>query len=277
MATFENLQAKIARLQAQAELIARNELSTVVAKIRDIMQKHGLTTADIEAHIGSSKKRGRKPGVKIATTAASAVKTKSSAVAAGKLPPKYRDPKTGATWSGHARPPQWIAGAKDRSKFLIDGSSTVSVPAAKKPAAKTGAYVRGPQPAKYRNPETGATWSGRGPAPAWLAAAKDRTTFLIAGVSEGAVEPKAAVAKKAPASAKKTAAKKTATKKAVSKKGAVKNTEAVSKKAPAKKVAAKTAVVKKAAKKPVAKKSSVSTVSGSIAPAAPETSVTAFA
>ncbi|MGN6653601.1 H-NS family nucleoid-associated regulatory protein [Trinickia sp.] len=38
---------------------------------------------------------------------------------------------------------------------------------------------RGPQPAKYRNSETGATWSGRGPAPAWMANAKDRAQFLI--------------------------------------------------------------------------------------------------
>lgn len=30
-------------------------------------------------------------------------------------------------------------------------------------------YVRGPQPALYRDPKTGATWSGRGRAPAWLA------------------------------------------------------------------------------------------------------------
>ncbi|MCS6479740.1 H-NS histone family protein [Burkholderia thailandensis] len=35
------------------------------------------------------------------------------------------------------------------------------------------------QPAKYLNSETGATWSGRGPAPAWLAAADDRSKFLI--------------------------------------------------------------------------------------------------
>ncbi|MEM5389962.1 H-NS family nucleoid-associated regulatory protein [Paraburkholderia phymatum] len=331
MSTLENLQAKIAKLQAQAELIARDESSTVIAKIRDIMERYGLTTADIEAHLGG-KKRGRKPGVKVAGKPATgaakyqdpktgatwtghgrapawianakdrtkflidgssslavnigsankskaAAKVPGKAIAKGKLPPKYRDPKTGATWSGHARPPQWIANAKDRSKFLIDGSSAVSAPAAKKTAAKAGAYVRGPQPAKYRDPKTGATWSGRGPAPAWLAGAKDRTAFLIAGASEGAVAPKTATAKKAPPSVKKTAAKKAARKKAVAKKGAVKEAEAVAKKVQAEKAAAKKAVAKKAAKKSVAKKASVSTVSGSIGPAAARetTSVSAFA
>ena len=211
MATLESLQAKIAKLQAQAEAIARKESSTVIAKVRDIMEKHGLTTADIEAHVGGGKKRGRKPGVKLAVKSGGVAKTKSATGVKGKLRPKYRDPKTGATWSGHARPPQWIAGVKDRTKFLIDSSSAGSVAAAKKPAAKAGAYVRGPQPAKYRDPKTGATWSGRGPAPAWLAGTKDRTKFLIAGTGENTpVAKSAAAVAKAPA--KKSAAKKTAKK-----------------------------------------------------------------
>jgi len=63
MATLENLQAKIARLQAQAEALAAKQSAHVVAKIRDIMEKHGLTVADIAAHTGG-KTRGRKVAVK---------------------------------------------------------------------------------------------------------------------------------------------------------------------------------------------------------------------
>jgi DNA-binding protein H-NS len=107
MTTLNSLQAKIAKLQAQAEAIVKKDSSAVIAKIRDLMEKHGLTTADIDAHIGGGKKRGRKPGVKLAA--------KSSASSA-----KYRDPKTGATWTGHGRAPKWIASAKDRSKFLVE-------------------------------------------------------------------------------------------------------------------------------------------------------------
>ena len=33
-------------------------------------------------------------------------------------------------------------------------------------------------PAKYRDPETGKTWSGKGPTPKWLEG-KDRNEFLI--------------------------------------------------------------------------------------------------
>jgi DNA-binding protein H-NS len=37
---------------------------------------------------------------------------------AGQLPPKFRDPATGNTWSGRGKPPHWIAG-KDRQSFAI--------------------------------------------------------------------------------------------------------------------------------------------------------------
>lgn len=33
--------------------------------------------------------------------------------------PKYRDPESGATWSGRGKPPKWIAGQDDRSRFTI--------------------------------------------------------------------------------------------------------------------------------------------------------------
>jgi DNA-binding protein H-NS len=36
----------------------------------------------------------------------------------GDLPPKYRDPKTGKTWTGRGRAPAWIG--KRREKFLIE-------------------------------------------------------------------------------------------------------------------------------------------------------------
>ncbi|HDV6370371.1 TPA: H-NS histone family protein [Burkholderia cepacia] len=36
-----------------------------------------------------------------------------------------------------------------------------------------------PVAAKYHDPKTGATWSGRGRAPAWIKDAKNRNRFLI--------------------------------------------------------------------------------------------------
>lgn len=37
--------------------------------------------------------------------------------------PKYRDAKTGKTWTGRGKPPAWIAGVKDRIAYLIDGNA----------------------------------------------------------------------------------------------------------------------------------------------------------
>jgi DNA-binding protein H-NS len=172
MATLEAIQKKIKNLQAQATAIAAKEASGVLDRIRDLMEKHGLTVADLEVPAG--KRRGRKLGSQTIEGGA-----KLASKANGKLPPKYRDPKTGATWSGHARPPAWIKDVKDRSKFLIAGGAASTAANAAKPK-KAGAYVRGPQPAMYRDPKTGAEWSGRGRAPAWIASVKDRTKFLIA-------------------------------------------------------------------------------------------------
>jgi len=234
MTTLESLQAKIQKLQAQADALLAKKSSAVIDKIKSLMAEHGLTTADIDSHTGG-KKRGPKPGAKAAKTAAQGTgKTK------GKLPPKYLNPKTGETWSGHARPPAWIASVRDRTKFLIadDAQATAALPkgiagkakavvkkTASESASRTkvvGNYVRGPQPAKYRDPKSGATWSGRGPAPAWLAGAKDRSRFLIDG---GTAADKKSVVKKA-AAKKAPAAKKAAVKKAVSAKAPTKKAAA---------------------------------------------------
>ena len=71
---------------------------------------------------------------------------------------------------------------------------------------------------KYADPKTGATWSGRGRAPAWIRDVKDRSKFLIeAGATAKDAGAKAAPAKKAAAKrvvAKKAAKTTVATKKA---------------------------------------------------------------
>lgn len=174
MTTLESIQARIAKLQAQAETLVATKSTVVLDKIRDLMEKHGIGVSDIEAHVG--KRRGRKSG---ATAAA-----KQSISAA-----KYVDPKTGATWSGRGRAPSWIANAKDRSKFSVGGAAPKSTATTQK-APKAGNYPRGPQAAKYQDPKSGATWSGRGRAPAWLAGVKDRTKYLIAEAATPAVAPK---------------------------------------------------------------------------------------
>ncbi len=94
MATYKDLLSQKAKLEEQLEAVRQKELAEVTERVRQIVQEYGLTAADI----GLAPKRGKR-GPK-------------SAVA-----PKYRDPKTGATWSGRGRAPAWIG--KNRDKYLI--------------------------------------------------------------------------------------------------------------------------------------------------------------
>jgi DNA-binding protein H-NS len=191
--TLEAVQAKMKKLQAQADALIAKQSSGVIAKIRELMAKHGLTTADIDVHAGG-KQRAKHAAAKTAAKPATSVA-------------KYRDPQSGATWSGHGRAPQWIAAAKNRDRYLVDAGAVAVKPLPAKEAKSAGAYVRGPQPAMYQDPKSGATLSGRGRAPAWLAGAKDRSKFLIAGGAEAIVATTASGVSKAKAAGKKTASK----------------------------------------------------------------------
>ncbi|ALL68264.1 histone family protein [Paraburkholderia caribensis MBA4] len=227
MVTLERVQAQIAKLQERAEALKAKQSSSVIARIRSMMDEHGLSVSDIEAHVGR-KERSRP-----------AQKQVGSQV-------KYRDPKTGSTWTGHGRAPAWIASAKDRTRFLVEDGSAATIPGTGTGKRK-GAYPRGPQAPKYHDPSTGATWSGRGPAPAWLAGVKDRGSYLI----EKADANEAPAARDAGKQAVKQVAKKAAARKATAKKGASKKV-AAKKSAGSKPVAAK----KSAGSKPVAAKKS---------------------
>ncbi|HZZ04322.1 H-NS histone family protein, partial [Paraburkholderia sp.] len=154
MPTLEQIQAKLKKLQAQADVLIARKAQVAVNQIRDLMLKHGLTTADIEA-----KARARRAARGLNGHAASG---KTKAAGAGKSLPKYRDHKTGATWTGHGRAPAWIAAVKDRTQFLIDGASELkSTAKAAVTRAKAGSkgQPKGAQPPKYLNPKSGATWS----------------------------------------------------------------------------------------------------------------------
>lgn len=98
MATYKVLREQIAQLTQKAEAARAVELETVIAQIRVKVLEYGLTEKDV-----FPRKRGRPVNAE-----------KSTAT------PKYQDPKTGRTWSGNGRIPDWIKG-KDRDRFLING------------------------------------------------------------------------------------------------------------------------------------------------------------
>lgn len=232
MATLEIIQARIKKLQTQAETLLAKRAQGALDQIRELMIKHGLTTEDIERRAKARRERERKVRLGVSSGKAgiaSAVK--------GKMPPKYRDPKTGATWSGHARPPAWIKDVKDRSKFLIDAAAAAAEPAV---TAKAATKKTAAKKAVAKKAVT-AKSAGR-------KVAKKASAGAKAAVKKVAAKKAAAKSAVKKTAAKKVAAKSaapTAGKRVIAKKAAAKKTGAS--KAPAKKAAAKKAAVKSVA------------------------------
>jgi DNA-binding protein H-NS len=95
---YEELQAKIADLQAQAARVKEEEKEQAIGMARTMISAYGITARDLGLDKSPKSKTGPKAGNKIAA--------------------KYRDPATGATWSGRGKTPRWINGA-DRSQYSI--------------------------------------------------------------------------------------------------------------------------------------------------------------
>src|SRR5213594_808534 len=107
MKTYSAIQAEIAKLEKQAQALRKTEVAGVIAKIKEAIVAYALTAADLGLVRGAKAARtgAAKSGKKTSTTIGVA---------------KYRDPKTGKTWTGRGKPPAWIAGVKNRDAYLID-------------------------------------------------------------------------------------------------------------------------------------------------------------
>ncbi len=117
--TYEAVQKQIARLQAQAKsLEAASDAKKLraVDRVRALMKKLGVELADLNvaprAKTRGGATRGRKPA---------AGKARKSG---GIVPPKYRDPDSGSTWTGRGRTPVWLAKklaeGRTREEFAIN-------------------------------------------------------------------------------------------------------------------------------------------------------------
>jgi DNA-binding protein H-NS len=126
---------------------------------------------------------------------------------------------------------------------ITDIESFVGKKRGRKPAASGAkAAAKAPRASvhhvapKYADPKTGATWTGRGRAPAWIRDVKDRSKFLIEAGEKKDAGTKAAPAKKV--SAKRVVAKKAVRTPAAAKKAAGRRAAAPANGARARKAAA---------------------------------------
>ncbi|ABK11947.1 MULTISPECIES: H-NS histone family protein [Burkholderia] len=98
MASYKELKAQMDALAEKTEAARIAEFQAIVDDIRSKVSEYGINEKDIF---------GGRRGRPVAQTAKVPVEA------------KYRDPKTGATWSGRGRAPAWIKDVKNRNRFLI--------------------------------------------------------------------------------------------------------------------------------------------------------------
>ncbi|OXI29586.1 H-NS histone family protein [Burkholderia aenigmatica] len=110
MTTTENIHAQIKELERKLEELRNaadaqraQEKIGAISQINELIATYDVTAQEL---IFPKAAKGRK---------ASSVKLAKGTTSI----PKYRDPATGATWTGRGKPPAWIKDAANRDGFLI--------------------------------------------------------------------------------------------------------------------------------------------------------------
>ncbi|WP_448677214.1 H-NS histone family protein [Delftia acidovorans] len=93
MSEYKTLLQQKAELDARIAEVMKTEKAGAVAQARDLIHHYQLTEQDVFPASGS--------------------KAKGSVGA-----PKFRNPETGATWTGRGKQPKWIIG-KERANYII--------------------------------------------------------------------------------------------------------------------------------------------------------------
>lgn len=118
--TVADIDAEIARLQKERDLLRATEVKEVVGRIKEAIRHYGLTAVDLGLAVT---RRGKKSAA-IADVATPAKKrvTKGATKAASKNPPSPPKYSNGAdrTWSGHGKRPGWFVDAVAAGKTPED-------------------------------------------------------------------------------------------------------------------------------------------------------------
>ena len=101
MERLKELQAQIEQLQREQAEERERVKAEHLSHLKDLLDNGIITREDVLALLPK--------------TAPKDTRVRSKGV----LPPKYRDPVSGATWSGKGPVPHWIAD-KNREDFLIE-------------------------------------------------------------------------------------------------------------------------------------------------------------
>jgi DNA-binding protein H-NS len=95
MTSYAEYVEQIAKLQSLAEAARQNEIKDAIKRIKDLMQAHGVSVADL-----------------------SSARTAKPTKAKGSVAAQFKNPETGETWTGRGRAPRWLDG-QEKEQFRI--------------------------------------------------------------------------------------------------------------------------------------------------------------
>lgn len=102
MSSYLKLKAELAALDLQIDIALAREKAAAIREIQAKIKEWCIPLRDLQQAPGGRQSRVRTGGTQ---------------------EPKYRDPSSGATWSGRGRAPGWLAG-KARTAFEIASPSS---------------------------------------------------------------------------------------------------------------------------------------------------------
>lgn len=119
MKTYKDILAEINRLQKIAAKQKHAEKHAIIAEIKKKMNDFEITLDDLRTTKPAKVPAHKIPAGKVVKKATKASRIdKRSSVA-----PKFRDPESGATWSGRGLAPKWLLSyekaGRTRADFLI--------------------------------------------------------------------------------------------------------------------------------------------------------------
>jgi DNA-binding protein H-NS len=100
--TLAQLTTQIKKLQREAAAIKAKELDAVIARVKQAIERYGLTATDL----GLTMSPVKKAGIASKTTGKKGRLPKAPSKAAGVV--RYRSVDGGRTWTGHGRAPGWF-------------------------------------------------------------------------------------------------------------------------------------------------------------------------
>lgn len=91
---YKALLQQKAALEEKINALLKEAKGDAIAKAQTLVQQYGLTKSDVFPSL----------------------KSRQGKLSVGE--PRFRNPETGATWTGRGKPPKWIEG-KDRTAFAL--------------------------------------------------------------------------------------------------------------------------------------------------------------